>query len=534
VVKSEEERFSATLSQGLHLLEDVIHRVRESGADTIPGEELFRLYDTYGFPFDVAQEIAAEQGLAVDEEGFQKELERQRERARASWKGGDLQVAAVYRRLADQGIRSEFVGYTELTDVPARVVALIAGEELVDRLAAGETGEVVLDRTPFYAEAGGQVGDRGVIETAGARAEVIDTLSPVSGVRVHRVQVKQGEFRVGAEVVASVDIGRRLATMSNHTATHLLHAALREVLGEHVKQAGSLVAPERLRFDFTHFRPLTREEIRRIEERVNEQIRKNLQVSTEIKTLDEALSSGATALFGEKYDERVRVVSVPGFSCELCGGTHVGRTGDISLFKIVSEGSVASGIRRIEAVTGAAALQRFLEDEEAVQAVADRLRVGRERVVEAVERLQEEVRQAERELERLRRQLAERESRKAVEHARTVQGVKVVTCRTDVTDRVTMRRMAADMLQRLKSGVVVLGGSENGKVNLVAMVSPDLTAKLRADQLIRPVAEKVGGGGGGKPELAEAGGKNPERLEEALEFVYEVVDQVLEGSRQPT
>lgn len=532
VVKAEEERFSATLSQGLQLLEEVFQQARKTSSKTIPGEELFRLYDTYGFPFDLAQEIAAEQGFQVDAAGFERELEKQRERARASWKGGEIQVAPVYRQLAERGLRSEFVGYTDLTNVRGRILALIQNEREVERLRENEEGEVVLDRTPFYAESGGQIGDQGIIESDHVHAEVVDTVSPVSGLWVHHVRVRKGELKVGDSVVASVDLSRRLATMSNHTATHLLHAALREVLGEHVKQAGSLVAPDRLRFDFTHFRALTPQEIRRIEELVNQKIRENLNVAVEIKDLDEAVAEGAMALFGEKYSQKVRVVSVPGFSRELCGGTHVRRTGDISLFKIVSEGSVASGVRRIEAVTGEAALRRFLEDEDTLQAVAAQLKVRREQLVDAVERLVAEVRQAEKEVERLKRQLAQQDSKSVLDEARTVEGVKVVTRRLDGIDRNTLRQIAAEMLQKLRSGVVVLGTTDNGKANLVAMVSKDLTERLRADELIRTVAGIIGGGGGGKPELAEAGGRLPDQLDSALHEVYHVVQEKLAGASQ--
>jgi alanyl-tRNA synthetase len=527
IVRNEEEKFSATLSHGLRLLEDLFDHVAQSDDRVVPGSELFRLYDTYGFPFDLASEIAQERGYAVDQGGFEAELDKQRQRARASWKGGETQVRSVDRELADRGLQTEFTGYTDFREVPGLIIALVRNDREVEQLAEGEEGEVVLDRTPFYAEAGGQIGDRGIIETETARAEVSDTYRPLGGLRLHRVRVQHGELNVGDKVFSTIDLGRRLSTMNNHTATHLLQAALREVLGDHVKQAGSLVAPDRLRFDFTHYKALSPWEIEQIETRVNEKIRENIHVHTEVKDLDDAIKSGATALFGEKYDQHVRVVSVPGYSMELCGGTHVDRTGDISLFKIVSESSISAGVRRIEAITGEAAVRRFLTDEQMLGQLEDRLNVRRERLAETVSKLATDLRESNREIERLRLQLAHKSTTADDDSTREVQGVKVLAREVEHLDRSGLRQLADQLLNKLHSGVVVLGTPDGEKVSLLVMVSPDITDRLRADELIRPVARMLGGGGGGKADMAEAGGRKPELLSAALESVYGLVERAL-------
>ncbi len=528
IVKNEEEKFSATLSHGLRLLEELFREVGSTGDRKVPGGELFRLYDTYGFPFDLAAEIAEEKGFSVDREGFEAELEKQRQRARASWKGGESQVRPVDRALADRDLHTEFTGYADFTEVCGLVIGLVRDEHEVDRLKEGEEGEVVLDRSPFYAEAGGQIGDRGIIETETARAEVLDTYRPLGSLRLHRVRVQHGDLNVGDKVAATIDVRRRLSTMNNHTATHLLQAALREVLGDHVKQAGSLVAPDRLRFDFTHYKALSPWEIEQIETRVNEKIRENLGVHTEVKDLDEAIKAGATALFGEKYDQHVRVVSVPGYSKELCGGTHVDRTGDISLFKIVSESSISAGVRRIEAITGEAAVQRFLRDERTLDQIQERLNVRRENLTETVGRLASELKDSNREIERLRLQLAHRATTSDEQSVREIDGIKVLARQVEHLDRNGLRQLADQLLNKLRSGVVVLGTPDGEKVNLVVMVSPDITDRLRANELIRPVARMLGGGGGGKSEIAEAGGRKPEALSEALESVYSLVEEALQ------
>jgi alanyl-tRNA synthetase len=529
IVCNEEERFSSTLSQGMQLFEEIYERSLKRGDRQLPGSEIFRLYDTYGFPLDLSREIAAERRIGVDEPGFYAELEQQRERARASWKGAEKVLRPVFREVADKTRETEFTGYLETADVPGRVMTIISGDQTVERLGQDQTGEVVLDRTPFYAEAGGQVGDKGTIENERCLAMVEDAYSPLAGLRVHKVTVKQGELRINDSVRSTVFPEERRSTARNHTATHLLHAALREVLGEHVKQAGSLVAPDRLRFDFTHFRPVTREELREIEQQVNRKIRDNIAVQTELCDLEQALERGAIALFGEKYQQQVRVVQVPGFSMELCGGTHVSRTGDIGLFKIVAESSIAAGVRRIEAVTGEQALQKFLENEALLARLSDLLHSRPEELPQLAERLLREAKEARKEIDQLQLKLATRETGGAVAEAREVGGVRVLSKKVENLDRTALRNLADQLKHQLHSGVVVLGMPADGKVSLVAMVTPDLTDRIQAHLLLRHIAPLVGGGGGGRAEMAEAGGKDPSRLEEALEQAYDVVARILSG-----
>ena len=530
VVKHEEERFSATLTHGMNLLEEVFRRVQDEGGNSVPGESLFRLYDTFGFPFDLAVEIATERGLTVDESGFRKELAKQRDRARASWKGGEASVPSVYRELAAEEVSTEFTGYDSTENVPGHVLGILKDGERVDTLAEGEEGELVFDRTPFYSESGGQVADQGTLENDLCQGEVTNVQNPLSVLRVHTVKLLHGDLRVGDEVALTVDPSLRRRTTYNHTATHLLQAALREVLGEHVKQSGSLVAPDRLRFDFSHYKSLTAWEIREIEERVNERIRRNIEVKTELRELDEAINSGAMALFGEKYDEKVRVVTIPGYSMELCGGTHVQSTGEISLFKITSESSIAAGIRRVEAVTGSDALNLFLEDEEILQKLTKSLLVQRGDLVSTVERLSSELKESGKRAEKLQLELAQRDSGDALESVRKVHGIKVMAQKVENLDRNAMRRLADQIKNRMKSGVVVLGTAANGRVGLIAMVTEDLTGRIKADELIQKVARIVDGGGGGKPDMAEAGGKNAAALEEALQKTYDLVAELVANS----
>lgn len=530
VVKYEEERFSATLTHGMNLLEDLFREAEDREAREIPGSVLFRLYDTYGFPFDLAVEIAGERGFRVDETSFRTELEKQRERARASWKGDETSVPAVYRELAAEGFSTEFTGYESIEDVQGRVLALLKKDRRVERLEEGEEGEVVLDRSPFYSESGGQIADQGRLENDLCQAEVFDVQNPVGELRIHAIRVLHGEILKGDALFSTVEPDLRRRTTYNHTATHLLQAALRQVLGEHVKQSGSMVAPDRLRFDFSHYQALSAWEIREIEEKVNETIRQNIALETEIKDLDDAISAGAMALFGERYDQNVRVVSVPGYSLELCGGTHVQSTGEISVFKIVSESSIAAGIRRIEAITGSDALNRFLEDEQILQAITESLHVPRKDLVSAVEKLSSDLRDTNKQIERLKLDLARKESGDVLDAVRMVDGVKVLIQRVQQLDRNALRQLADQIKQKLESGVVVLGTETNGSVSLVAMVTTDLTDRVRANELIQQIARMVDGGGGGKADMAEAGGKKAAALEEALTKTYELVAESLRKS----
>lgn len=527
IVKNEEARFSATLDHGLHLLNQVFEELEQKKEQRVPGEQLFRLYDTYGFPLDMAREIAEERGFEVDEAGFQTELEQQRRRARASWKGVEKSVQPVHQDLARRNLSTEFTGYEETNEVTGKVLAILRSEQEVDSLAAGETGELVLDRTPFYAEAGGQVSDVGTIESDAGQAEVVHVYTPISGLRLHRVKVQRGNLRKGDRVSSSVRSNRRQKTALNHTATHLLHAALREVLGEHVKQAGSLVAPDRLRFDFTHYQPLSSSELEELEEIVNSRIQENIRLKTEISDLEQAIASGAVALFGEKYDQQVRVVTIPGFSKELCGGTHVRQTGEIAVFKIVTESSISAGVRRIEAVTGPVAVSRFREDEELIRELSTDLHASREELPGVVERLNQELKQLNKKVEELQLKVAQKSGADPDQEAREIAGVRVLARRVEGVDRNALRQLADQLRNKIRSGVVVLGTPFNGKVSLVAMVSDDLTDRLRADELLKGIAPIVNGGGGGKPSMAEAGGKNPATLDEALEEAYRVVEKML-------
>ncbi|HKQ99955.1 MAG TPA: alanine--tRNA ligase [Pyrinomonadaceae bacterium] len=537
MVKLEEERFGSTLTVGLQKL-DALFSVTHDGS--LPDyKELARLYDTFGTPRDLIRVSMEERGFELDEETFNeafdralKEIQQTGERGQAA---AGTKTKPVYARVAKRVGRSEFTGYEGTRLEEARVVALINGEEETEELREGEDGEVILDRTPFYAEAGGQVGDTGAFSQGNSQAIVNDTVSPVAGLVVHRVTMERGVLRVGDEVTAQVDVEKRDATRRNHTATHLLHAALREVLGTHVKQAGSIVAPNYLRFDFSHYQPLTREEIAEIERLVNYHILRNERVQTDVLSLDEAMQSGAMALFGEKYAEKVRVLTVPGvsgdvFSKELCGGTHVRATGDIGLFKITSDESIASGTRRIRAVTGADAFTRFQETEALVDSIAGELRASRNDLPVAVNRLQDELKKARREKDELLMKLATGgggSSANGDEAREVAGGVKVLAREASGLDTAGMRQLSDTLLAKIKSGVVVLGRSSDGKVSLIVRTSPDLLKRVPAGQVIKELAPMVGGRGGGKPDMAEGGGSQPEKLAEALEASYGVVEQIL-------
>jgi alanyl-tRNA synthetase len=537
MVKLEEERFGSTLTVGLQKL-DALFSLKHDGS--LPDyKELARLYDTFGTPRDLIRVSMEERGFLLDEDEFNASFDaalREIQRTGDHEQGTvGAKVKPIYARVAERVGRNEFTGYegTRLDD--ARVVALINGEEEADELREGEDGEVILDRTPFYAEAGGQVGDTGTLVFGNSHATVNDTVSPAGGLIVHRVTINRGALHVGDEVIAQVDVEKRDATRRNHTATHLLHAALREVLGTHVKQAGSVVAPNYLRFDFSHFQPLTKEEIAELERLVNYQILRNETVRTDILSLEEAMQTGAMALFGEKYAEHVRVLTVPGisgdaFSRELCGGTHVRATGDIGLFKITSDESIASGTRRIRAVTGADAFNRFQETEALVDQVASELRASRNDIPVAVGRLQEELKKARREADELRLQLATGGSGASSngDEAREVAGgVKVLAREASGLDTAGMRQLSDTLLARIKSGVVVLGRNSDGKVSLIVRTSPDLLKRVPAGQVIKELAPMVGGRGGGKPDMAEGGGSQPEKLAEALAASYGVIERLL-------
>jgi alanyl-tRNA synthetase len=531
MVKLEEERFGATLTAGLQKLEETFARTKPG--DTPAYSDLARLYDTFGTPRDLIRVSLEERGFNCPEEEFNEEFETAlREIQQAGVReqsGAQAKTKPVYAEVAEHGTGSIFTGYdgTRLED--AKIVALIKDDRETELLSEGQVGEVVLDRTPFYAESGGQVGDTGTLATGSAHVTVNDTVSPVSGLIVHRVKVDQGSLKAGDVVVAQVDVERRDATRRNHTATHLLHAALREVLGGHVKQAGSVVAPNYLRFDFAHYQPLTDAETAEVERLVNNQILRNVAVSTDIMPVEEAIRSGAMALFGEKYAGMMRVLTVPGFSRELCGGTHVRATGDIGLLKIVSDESIASGVRRIRAVTGVDAYERFRELEILVDEISSGLRTSRAELPTVVSKLQDDLKKARREAEELRLKIASGAvgASSNGDESREVAGVRVLAREAGGLDAAAMRQLSDTLLARIKSGVVVLGRSGEGKVSLIVRTSSDLTSKVPAGQVIKELAPIVGGRGGGKADMAEGGGNQPEKLADALGESYNIIERLL-------
>jgi len=527
-VRGEERRFSRILTIGEPRLAELFERHAPAAP---PMAELARTYDTFGVPRDLIRVVLGQHGVEMTEDEFNEQFdaalrELQQQAAPAMAESG-RRAREIYANVVEGLSRTEFTGYRETETIGARVLAIIAGDEQRESLSTGESGEVILDRTPFYSEAGGQMGDTGEFEGDNVLASIEDTYSVVTGYGLHKTRVEQGELHVGEAISARVDFERRRRIRANHTGTHLLHAALREVLGPHVKQAGSLVAPDRLRFDFTHYAPLSQDEIAEIERLVNNEVLHNHGVETEIKPLEEALSSGAMALFGEKYSSDVRVVSVPGFSTELCGGTHVRATGDIGPLKIIGDSSIAAGVRRIEALTADASIARFQADEQVIEELAERFKVPLRDIPAQVEKLQDQVRRYERELEQLKLKIAQAEAGSAADNAREIGGVRVLARRVSDLDSNGMRQLADSLSQKLKSGVVVLGQATDGKASLIARVTDDLTKRLNAGQIVREIAGLIGGKGGGRADMATGGGNEPEKLEGALEASYEVVGRML-------
>ena len=519
-LRQEEEQFARTLDQGMRILEDAISGLEE---DVIPGETVFKLYDTYGFPVDLTADIARERSLTVDHDAFERAMEGQRARARASSRFKADGEAAV-----DVGGASTFVGYDRL-DGKATIIALLRDGKEVERLDPEEEGWVVLDETPFYAESGGQVGDRGRLVAGGIGFEVIDTQRHGEAI-VHVGVVTGGALPAGAVVEARVDGQARRAAARNHSATHLVHAALRAVLGEHVQQKGSLVAPDRLRFDFSHYEPVGRDEIRRIESMVSSWILDNDEARTEVMPIDEAKRSGAVALFGEKYDDPVRVLSFGGHSVELCGGTHVSRSGDIGLFKIVSEGGIAAGVRRIVALTGREALAWVHSMEDRIDRIAGTMKADAETVADRVEAMLARNRDLERDLDRLKARVAASHGDDLAAQAVDVDGLKVLAAKIDGADPKALRETVDRLKRKLGSAAVVLATVNGGKVALVAGVTKDCVGRIEAGMLANHVARQVGGRGGGRPELAQAGGNDPARVEQAIRSVPGWVREQLAGS----
>ncbi len=522
---AEEERFALTLASGLRYFQQFVEVAKKAGRSALAGSEAFKLYDTFGFPLDLSLELAQEQGLSVDEAGFLAELERQKEKARASWKGdARLEERKVYEGMKERHIE----GRSHETDRidEAQVLSIVKGGKEVRSLKAGENGQVVLDATPFYAEAGGQIGDSGQLKTPHFSGLVHHAFIPLPGLIAHEVEAIAGELKAGDKVEAVVDRKRRSAISNNHTATHLLHAALRQILGDHIKQAGSLVSAERLRFDFTHFAALDRMEIRKVEEVVNDKIRENLLVETRMTTFEKGVEEGAIAIFEEKYGEEVRLVSVGDFSKELCGGVHVRATGEIGFFKIVSEASVAAGMRRIEALTGEEALRYVQDNDELLVEIQSALSSPRQDVLHHLEKWESAIEESGKEIKALRMKLAQAKTHRGEESVRKVKGISVLVQRLDGLTIDELRNTADALRGRLGSGVVVLGAVADDKALLVAAVSKDLVGRLRADQLIREIAPLIGGGGGGRPDFAQAGGKKTEELHQALERSYVAVEKL--------
>ncbi len=525
VVVNEEERFLETLDHGLTMLEEELDRVEEASARVVGGDFIFKLYDTYGFPVDIVRDVALERGLAVDEAGFNAAMDEQRQRAKQARKGGGLaELAAGLRVLVEKGEKSVFTGYEACCDSSV-VSSLIVAEsgEAVERAGIGGQVNVVCPQSPFYAESGGQRGDRGEIIAAAGRVKIVDTTVVGDGLIVHHGEVVQGEVAVGDAVTLNVAEGRRQRISNNHTATHLLQAALRSVLGDHVKQSGSLVEPERLRFDFTNFSPVSVEELRQVEEIVNGEIRRNTTVATTLKSRDQAVADGATALFGEKYGDSVRVVSIGEYSSELCGGTHVAATGAIGLLKVVTETGIAAGVRRIEAITGPDSLARFQADEVELAGLAELVNASGGELRGRVEKLLARQKELEKEVSRLTAAQTIGDLDRLLNEAQTVAGVKVVAAEVPLDSPKTLREVGDRVRDKLGSGIAVLGGVFEGKVVLLVMVSKDLTKQFQAGKIVKEVAAMVGGGGGGRPDMAQAGGSKVDKLPAAIAAVAGIV-----------
>jgi alanyl-tRNA synthetase len=523
VIKNEEARFLETLGTGMKLLNDTLAEIKARGENRVPGEVIFKLYDTYGFPVDIVRDVVRDENMSLDMDGFDRAMDTQRTRSRtvASFDS----ISDAYKNLSARGIKPEFVGYDSLS-CESKILLMVADGREISEAAEGQSLEVVTETTPFYAEAGGQVGDGGEISGQDCELEVIDTVKDPTGLIIHRAKVISGRIQTGQAVQLQVDARKREATALNHTATHILHAALRQVLGDHVKQAGSLVAPDRLRFDFTHFSQVDTADLDAIEQIVNRRIQENIPTEIQEMDADDAFKTGATALFEEKYGDRVRVVSLTDFSKELCGGIHTSCTGNIGIFKIVSETSVSSGVRRIEAMTGESALAHTQKMSGIVQDTARLLREKPQAVVARVKKLLAEVKTLEKEVQHLKAKLASQSADASADAAVSVNGVNVLSRRVAVDTTAALRDLADQFKEKIKSGVVVLGSSAGDKAMLIAVVTKDLVGQYHAGRIIKEVAAVVGGSGGGRPDMAQAGGNQPQKLDSALDKVYEVVRQM--------
>jgi len=520
VIKNEEIRFSETLDHGLKILNDGLADLKAKGHTRVPGDLIFKLYDTFGFPVDIVQDVVRDEELSLDMDGFEEYMEAQRERSRSV--AAFAEISDAYKTLSAAGVMPEFVGYDKIS-CDSKVLVLVANGQETREAAVGQTVEVVAEVTPFYGEAGGQVGDTGKITGDDLDMEVSDTIKDPTGLIIHKGKIISGHIEKGETVTLTVNKSQRDATKCNHTATHILHFALRKILGDHVKQAGSLVAPDRLRFDFTHFSQTDPEALDKIETLVNQEIRKNTPVQIVEMDAEQAFKTDATALFEEKYGDRVRVVSINDISKELCGGTHTDMTGNIGLFKIIGESSVASGIRRIEALTGAAAVEYIQKNSKMLHDSARLLKENPEAVPDRIKKILSVQKSLEKEVERLKANIAMRSADWTEEDIKSINDIKVLAKKVTAGTPAELRDMADRFKEKIKTGIVVLGSSADSKALLIVVVTKDLTDRFHAGKIVKEVASVVGGGGGGRPDMAQAGGTQPENLDQALEKVYEVV-----------
>lgn len=522
VIENEEKRFSETLDFGLKHLDEAVAELEGRNDSTVPGDLIFKLYDTYGFPPDIVKDVLKSKNFNLDMDGFESCMEKQRQMSKKDMTFSS--AIEAYKELASQGFRTDFEGYSS-TESSSEIVKIVKDGQETDRAVQEETVDIVVKNTPFYAQAGGQSGDSGLIKKEGFEGYVFDTVNDPSGIRVHKVRINKGEIKKGETVVLAVDEEKRKSTARNHTATHLLHAALKNILGDHVKQAGSLVSHDRLRFDFTHFSPVSLEEIEKIEQWVNKRVIENYSVSVDEMSMDEAINSGATALFEEKYGERVRVVSVEDVSMELCGGTHASRSGDIGLFKILSETGIAAGVRRMEALTGQMALLYVQERERQLAEAASLFRERPENLVSRLDKHIKHSKELEKEVEKLKSRIAESKSGNIDDEIKIVSGINVLSKEVEADNQGALRELTDKLKNKIKSGIILLGAKSGDKVFLTAGVTKDLTDRFNAGKLVKECAALVGGGGGGRPDMAQAGGTDPSKLSDALNFIFELVEK---------
>jgi len=529
VVESEEKRFADTLRFSLKVLDEEIAELKAKDLSTIPGDVAFKLYDTYGLPIDIVEDVARAENLLVDMESYENAMSRQRSMSQESWKGsGEEEIPEAYRNLITKGLSTSFVGYDTLISNATVIAVLIDGKEVTSG-NAGDQAEIVLDQTPFYGKSGGQVGDEGILVKGNSQFEVADTLKIGQGLVIHKGRFRQGGISAGDLIEARVDALIRESTACNHSATHLLHKALREVLGDHVKQAGSLVSPSRLRFDFSHFTQVSQENLTQVEDLVNGYIRDNLSVQTEEMTKEEAMKTGAMAIFEERYGEKVRVVGIgDGQSMELCGGTHTKHTGGIGLFRIISESAVAANVRRIEALTGSEALRYDQDQEKNLKSIASLLKTAPDKITERLERLLAEYKEKDKAIEALKAKLLSKKSENFLSGVREINGIKILARELEAESQKELRESADKIKDKLGSGIILLGAKNEGKVMLICMVTKDLTKRFKAGDIIKHLSGIVGGKGGGRPDMAQGGGSQPEKMAEALEASYSLIEQ--EGS----